>query len=111
RCDGATANELRVVPEAVSLHVVIGDLDDPLGAKGLPSQVLAAVPAAGRARKALHLLARLLLRDCPVLPGVALERVLAQRCQFGNALPAHGLLERRRDPDVVQSARVVVKAE
>ena len=45
----APALERRRVPEPVALQVVVGDLDDALGAERLPRQVLAAVPARRRA--------------------------------------------------------------
>src|SRR5437773_10933544 len=83
------AHELRAVAEAVSLHVVVGNLDDALGPERLPAQVLAAVPAAGGAREALHLLVGLLLRRRPVAPRVALEGVVAQRPPLLGDLPAN----------------------
>ena len=49
----APALERRPVPEPVALEVVVGDLGDPLGAERLPRQVLAAVPARGRAGQPL----------------------------------------------------------
>ena len=40
---GAPAAEVREVPEAVALHVLIGDLDHKLDAQRLPAQVFAAL--------------------------------------------------------------------
>ena len=59
---GAPAEEPRRVPEARSLHVVVGDLADAFRPERLPAQVLAAVPPAGRARQPLCRRARLVLR-------------------------------------------------
>ena len=49
----APAAELRRVPEAHSLHVIVGDLDDQLRAERLPGKILALAPAALRPRPAL----------------------------------------------------------
>ena len=43
---GAPAAEVGHVAEAAALHVLVGDLDDELGAEGIPGEVLAAAPAA-----------------------------------------------------------------
>ena len=88
------------MPEACSLHVIVRDLDDALWPQRLPAQVLAAIPAAARTGEALYLLARLRLRDSPIAPRMASERVLAQQREFLDELPANGFLERRRDANV-----------
>src|SRR5262249_51865393 len=49
RLVGAPAHELRRVPEARALHVIVRDLADALGPERLPAQILAAVPAAAGA--------------------------------------------------------------
>ena len=49
----APALERRPVAEAITLEVVVGDLGDALGAERLPREVLAAVPARGRAGQPL----------------------------------------------------------
>src|SRR5687767_9613822 len=43
----APAHELRGMPEPIALHMVVRDLHHALGPQRLPSQILAAVPAAG----------------------------------------------------------------
>src|SRR4029453_19012157 len=85
----------------------------PLGAERLPRQVLAAVPAARGAGKSLAGGVRGAPR-CPfrpLAPRVAVHRVLAERlelrCQGCAAVPG----ERRRDPHVVELARVVEEAQ
>src|SRR5207248_11479095 len=97
----APAQELRGMPEASSLHVIVGDLADALGPQRLPAQVLAAIPAARRARTPLALRGRVLLHLRPVTPGMVFQRVLAQRRQLGDELSAHGVREGGRDGDVV----------
>ena len=57
------APELRDVPEAGALHVVVADLGHELRAQRLPGETLARAPAAARARPALH--ARLAPRGPP----------------------------------------------
>src|SRR5439155_15121116 len=94
---GAPADELRRVPEARALHVVVGDLAHALGPERLPAQILAAVPAAGGARKTLPLGARLELRLGPIAPGMTVQRVLAQRRQLGHEPPARLVREGGRD--------------
>src|SRR5207302_9716775 len=47
----------------------------------------------------------------PVVAGVAYERALTERRELGDELLAHRVEERRGDPDVMESARVVVQAE
>src|SRR3954470_21899761 len=44
------ALEVRRVAEAIALHVIVRDLGDELDAERLPREILAAVPAARRAR-------------------------------------------------------------
>src|SRR5262249_28910512 len=83
--------ELRGVAEARALHVVVGDLADPLGAQRFPAQILAAVPAAAGARHALPRAGRLRLSVGPVAPGMTLERVRAQRRKLGDELFADGV--------------------
>src|SRR5947199_208870 len=68
----APAHELRGVPEARALHVVVGDLADALGTQRLPAQILAAIPPAGRAGHALPRSTRFVLRVGPLAPGVTL---------------------------------------
>ncbi len=87
----APAHELRGVAEARALHVVVRDLAGSLGPQRLPAQVLASVPAAARPGHALPRRCRLRLRLGPVPPGMAVERVRAQRRQLGDEL----LCERR----------------
>src|SRR5437773_1806595 len=74
---GAPAHELRGVPEARALHVVVGDLADAFGTQRLPAQILAAIPPAGRAGHVLPRSTRLVLRVGPLAPGVTLKGVLA----------------------------------
>src|SRR5439155_4313940 len=102
----APAHELRGVPEAGALHVVVRDLADTLGPERLPAQVLAPIPAAARPRHALARRRRLGLRVGPVAPGMTLERVRAQGRQLGDELLADGVVERGGDADVVQGAVV-----
>src|ERR1043166_1026318 len=49
--------KLRGVAKAISLHVVVSDFDDQLGAQRLPRQILASAPAALRAGHALPVIA------------------------------------------------------
>src|SRR3989442_10412863 len=108
---GAPAHELRGMPEASPLHVVVRDLADALGPDRLPGQVLAAVPAAARAGQALPRFVRVSLRLGPVTPGMALERVLSEGRQVGDELLSNRVGERRGDADVVQRAILVIEAE
>ena len=62
---GAPAHEVRGVPEARALHVVVGDLADALGPQRLPAQILAAIPAARGPRQALPLRGRLAPAPAP----------------------------------------------
>src|SRR5205809_900802 len=53
------ANEVRGVPKARALHVVVTHLADALGPQRLPAQILAGVPPARAARHALSFAHRL----------------------------------------------------
>lgn len=108
---GTPAHELRGMPEARPLQVVVGDFADADGPQRLPAQVLASIPAARRAGEALSLRVRLRLRLGPVAPRVAFKRMLTQRRQLGDELLALRIGKRRGDSDVVQRALVVVEAE
>jgi hypothetical protein len=99
---GAPALELGGVAEPHALEVLEGDLADQADADRLPGQVLAAVPAAGRAGEAL--LADLVLPLGPVAPGVNLARVLAEGFELGGELGAAGAGEGGGDADVVENA-------
>src|SRR5204863_7561591 len=63
----APAHERRRVAEALSLQVVVLDLADALGPERLPTEVLAAAPAALRARHPLRVADD---RAAPVAPWV-----------------------------------------
>src|SRR5207244_3226755 len=89
RLVGPPAHELRGMPEARPLHVIVRDLAHPLGPEGLPAQILAAVPAAGRARQPLSARARFLLHLGPIAPGMTFERILAQWRELGDELRSH----------------------
>src|SRR5262249_39690679 len=96
------------VTEARSLHVVVLHLADALDAKRLPRQILAGAPAALAAGHACDLsvdLAR------PLLPGMIVERVLAQRRELYGEIPAHGHRERRGDADVLQMPPLVIESQ
>jgi len=97
--------------EARALHVVVAHLTDALGAQRHPAQILAAIPAAGRARQALALRVRVLLRLGPSAPRVAVERMLAQRRQLRHQLLAAFGRERPGDADVLERTVVVIEAE
>src|SRR5262245_14634586 len=110
---GAPALEGGRVADAVALEMVVRDLDHTLEAEGLPRQVLAAVPPRRGTRQAL---ARG-IRGAevgplgPFAPGVAVERVLAQRLELlGERLPTVPG-ERRGDADVVQLPAIVEQPE
>ena len=87
--------------------MVVRHLADPLRPERLPAQVLAPVPAAGRARHSLLAF----LRPSPFLPRVVVESGLAQGQKLGDQLLAARRGEARRDPDVVQRPLVVVEPE
>src|SRR4051812_14989579 len=76
---GAPPHELAGVPQPAALQLVVLDLHDQLRAQRHPGQVLAGVPAAGRARHpALAVgcaVPSLGLRVGPVLPRVAVQRL------------------------------------
>src|SRR5262249_5268210 len=105
---GAPAEELSGMAESRSLHVVVGDLADSLGPQRLPAQILAAVPPARRAGKALP---DLFLRHGPVAPGMLLQGVLSQRRElFDEFLPRLGR-ERDGHADVMKRSVLVVQPE
>src|SRR5215471_1611871 len=74
---GAPSPELRYVTEAISLHVVVCDLYDQLGAHRLPGQVLALTPAALTSGHALRSSGFIWLGSVfgPSPPGVSGERI------------------------------------
>ena len=74
---GAPSPKMRHVAEAVSLHVLVRDLDHKLGPQRLPRQILALTPAALPARHALACAVRILLRPCS--PRMILQRILSVR--------------------------------
>ena len=101
------ALEGRPVPEPVALEVVVGDLGDALGAERLPRQVLAPVPARGRAGQSLARRVGVAVAGPlgPFAPRVAVQRVLAQRRELLGQRRPLVPRERRRDPHVVELAR------
>lgn len=86
---GAPAIELSYVAESLALHVVVPDLDHPLGPQRHEGQVLSGVPARARV-----LAGRALRRvmGSPV-PRVVVERS-DQRLQIGNPPPRSRRCER-----------------
>src|SRR5260221_192954 len=104
---GAPADELRCVPEPGSLHVVVPDLDDALGAQRDEREVLAGVPAAAFG------LARVPGAGggfgLPV-PRVAVEG-RDERLQLGEQFLARRHRERADDADAGELALIVVQAE
>src|SRR2546425_10194440 len=82
---GPPSLEYRRMPEPIALDMVVLHLRDPVDAQWLPRHILACAPAALRARHAAGL--RLSTRPFP--PGVVLQGVLPQRCQFLHELLAH----------------------
>src|SRR5712691_1876569 len=108
---GTPAHEVRRMPESSALHVVVGDLDDALGPKRFPAQVLAAIPPARGAGHSLPLRVRFFHCFGPVAPGMTFESVLAQRRELIDKLLAHRVGERSGDTDVVQRALVVIETE
>src|SRR5215208_3314296 len=95
----APPDERGSVPEPIALQVVVGDLDDPLDAKGLPGQVLPAVPARCRAGEPLPGRIGGLRPLRPFAPRMTVERALPQRLELlrerGSLVPR----ERRGHPD------------
>ena len=89
---GAPAPELRGVAEARALHVIVGDLDDELGAQRLPREILALAPAALARRACAAPPPSASPRSGPVLPRVVGERVLAVRAR--GTRPARGASRR-----------------
>src|SRR5262249_54158660 len=98
---GTPPEELRSVPEARALHVIVGDLADALGPKRLPAQILAAIPPAGGAGQPLTGGTGFFLRFGPVAPRMPVERGLSERLQLVDQLLSRGIGERCRDTDVV----------
>ena len=68
--------------EAVALEMIVGDLDDTLRTERLPGQVLARVPARGRAGQSLPGS----LGGCrplgPLRPGMSVQGMITERCQL-----------------------------
>src|SRR5205807_1351797 len=104
------AAELRRVPKAASLHVIVRHLGDELGAKRFPGQVLALAPAALHPRTPVRLrLVRLRFR--PRTPRMPVEGVLAVRGKEIHELAALGRRKARADADVLEVRGVVEEAE
>src|ERR1700733_15191222 len=83
RAVGPPPRELRRVPEPGPLHVLVSDLEHPLGPPRHERQVLARVPPAGLRRPGIP--------DAFLLPGPPVPWVLLeaghQRLQLGEQLP------------------------
>src|SRR5262249_58025564 len=90
----APAEEVRGVPEAVALEVVVAHLHHPLDAERLPGEVLLVVPPA---RRPGHALAGLSGLGGPGLPGVIGEGPGPQRLRLPFHLPAPAGAEAGRD--------------
>ena len=104
---GAPPLEVRGVPEPPALHVLVADLDHPLGPQRREGQVLALAPAALGARDPVGVGGEELL---PVAPRVLLDRA-HQRLQLLDELGPARLGEAGADADVLELALVVVEAE
>jgi hypothetical protein len=103
---GPPPDELRRVAEPIPLHVVVPDLDDPLGSERDEREVLLRVPAAALGAPRRPGLRHLLL---PV-PGVAVER-RDPRLQLPEELPTAIHREGPDHPDVGEHPSVVVEPE
>src|SRR5215207_327013 len=92
------AHELGDVPEPESLHVVVADLDYPLGPEWDEGQLLVRVPPAGLSAAC----GARTLRPAPWMTG----EVGDQRLQLGEQLSAADHRERAHHPDGYQERRV-----
>ena len=104
---GAPPLEVRGVPEPPPLHVLVGDLDHPLGPQRREREVLALAPAALGARHPVGVGGQELL---PVAPRVLLDRA-DQGLELLDQLGPPGFGEAGADADVLELSVVVVEAE
>src|SRR3954470_2831740 len=105
---GTPPLELRGVPEPAALHVVVPDLEDPLGSQRDEGEVLAGAPPALGPGHPVR------VGDRPVRPLTprVLGKVLGdQRLQLLDELGPSLGGERRRRPDVLEPALVVVQPQ
>src|SRR5262249_47474237 len=99
------------VAESGTLHVFVSDFDDQFGPQRLPGKILALAPAALAAGYATpgFVVCRVVLGPC--LPGVASERILSIWGEVLDEVTAHAVLKAPADSDMLQGARIVVKAK
>src|SRR5215472_7845458 len=103
------AAELRRMAEAVSLHVIVGDLHHQFGSQWFPSQVLALTPATLASRHSTHTVTVTQVR--PTLPRVRGERVFAIRLEkFSELLPLLRT-EARTNSYMLQCTGVIKEAQ
>ena len=104
---GAPPFEVRGVPEAPALHVVVLHLQHPLGAQRGEAEVLALAPSALGAGHAVGVGGEELVPPAPRVVG----DVADQRLELLPQLGAPRRREAGRDPDVLELAVVVVQPE
>src|SRR5215831_4606500 len=97
------------MPKAISLHVVICDLNHKLWPQWFPRQIFALAPAALTARHPLHSV--LSHTFCPMSPGMSLERVVSIWIEKLYKFFSLGSAEACADADMLQGSRIIVKAE
>src|SRR5262249_50293284 len=104
----APSTKLRRVTKARSLHVIVRDLHDELGAEWLPREVLVLAPAALRPRHALHTGPLFIgCRAPPLPPRVTGQGIFAVGRQEDREFAARLVRKARRNTDVVERALVV----
>ena len=103
--------KMRRVPKAISLHVIVCDLDDELGSQRLPRQILALTPSAHAAR---HAMLRPLVGDCAsahARHGCASSAFSRYGARNSTSSRRFAAVKLALTPTCCESARVVVEAE
>src|SRR5687768_5627360 len=111
--EGAIARSLVVSPptklggvtKAISLHVIVRDLNDKLGTQRLPRLILSLAPTALHPRLPMHIRRRLGVR--PRAPRMILESIESERLEEFHQLFSLGISEARAHAHVCQVIAVV----
>jgi len=104
------AAKLRDVPEAIALHVIVGDLDHELGPERFPGEIFTLTPATLATGHALRC-AGFLVAAGPCFPRMIGKRVFTIRLQEFSELLASIRRKTGTHSDMLQRAGIIIETK